>query len=155
MLNTIEGEFDLILSDTGSQIDNGLAYGALAISNFNFCIMTQQESCLSRFEGLKERYKKGGIFFSKYIVNKFEEKDPHNITYISKRLDISKKEILIVENVDYSRQAEMENRTLVEFRDERYLNCIINISNIILGDLKEPIITKEKKRSGKILSRFI
>lgn len=149
LVESVEEEFDIIISDTGSELDNGLAYGGLTLSDNNFMVITQQESSISRFELLRERYDKAGINFNRYIVNKFDDKDPYTIQYILKRLNISKDTIFKVKQVDYSRQAEMEYKTLIDFKDENYRNNIINIANYILEKIGEPQIDIGKKNKWK------
>lgn len=149
LLEAIEDQFDIIISDTGSEIDNGLALGGLTVAGSKFLVLTQLESSLKRFENQKERYQTAGIRFEHYLVNKFEEKDPYGISYLSKRLNIGKDQILKIQNAEYSRQAEMEYKSLVEFQDSRYKSDIHQIANHILRKNGHDSISTGKKTLWK------
>jgi len=149
LLEAVEDQFDIIISDTGSEIDNGLAVGGLLLSNNNYLILTQLESSLRRFEEQGERFSKANIIFEKYIVNKFEEKDPYTLQYIEKRLKLEKDMLMKVKNVDYGKQAEMEYRSLIEFRDDKYKSDIGMIANQILLKMGENEIDSRKKNKWK------
>jgi cellulose biosynthesis protein BcsQ len=149
LLEAVEDQFDIIISDTGSEIDNGLAVGGLLLSNSNYLILTQLESSLRRFEEQADRFLKIDISFEKHIINKFEEKDPYTLQYIEKRLNLDKSELLKVKNVDYGKQAEMEYRSLIEFRDDKYKFDIGIIANQILFKMGENEIDSRKKIKWK------
>jgi len=149
LLEAIEDQFDIIIGDTGCEIDNGLALGGLLLSDNNFLVLSQTESSLRRFEEQEERFKQSKVRFEKYIVNKFEEKDPYTIQYIAKRLALEKSLFLKVHRVDYGRQAEMEYKTLIEFRDEGYKGDISQIASHILLKMGDSEIDLGKKSKWK------
>ena len=149
LLEAVEDQFDIIIGDTGSEIDNGLAVGGLSISNDNYLILTQLESSLRRFEEQTDRFSKANIIFEKYILNKYDEKDPYTLQYIEKRLKIDKNLLMKVKNVDYGKQAEMEYRSLIEFRDDKYKSDILLIVNQILSKMGLNEIDSRKKNKWK------
>lgn len=149
LLEAIEDQFDLIIGDTGSEIDNGLALGGLLLADNNYLILNQMESSLRRFEEQRERFVQANVRFEKYIINKFEEKDPYTIQYIAKRLSLEKNLIMKVQKVDYGKQAEMEYKTLIEFRDEAYKGDIACIANQILIKMGNDEIDSGKKSKWK------
>lgn len=149
LLEAIEDQFDIIISDTGSEIDNGLAVGGLLMSHCNYLVLSQMESSLRRFEELQERYLKSSITFEKFIVNKFEDKDPYTLPYIGKRLSIEKTNLIKVQHVDYGKQAEMAYKSLIEFRDEKYRGDVGFIANLILAKMGQKEINPGKKLKWK------
>ena len=123
--------------------------GGLLLSNDNYLILTQLESSLRRDEEQQDRFLKEGIGFTKFIVNKLEDKDPYTLQYIGKRLNVEKSMLLKVQKVDWGKQAEMEYKTLIEFRDERYRDDIGTIGNQILMKMGENGINSRKKSKWK------
>ena len=146
-LDSIEEEFDLIIVDTGNDLDNGLAIGALDKIQERFCILTQQESILKRYEKLESLYSKLGISFPIKIINKYTDRDPYGQDYIMERLRLPRNELIKVESAGYDRQAEMDRRTLISYKNEIYNRDIVELSNIILVkcDL-DPIQIQRKKK---------
>ena len=65
--------------------------------------------------------------------------------YLSERLDFPKDRFLLVHQADYSRQAEMEYRTLMEYRDELYREDIRKLANVLLGFMGEEGLSPERK----------
>lgn len=145
-LNRIEEEFDVIIADTGNDLDNGLAVGALERIPERFCILTQQESMLKRYESIEFLYRKLGIDFSCYVVNKYSDEDPYSLGYIRERLKISQKQLKKIQAVSYGRQAEMDYRTLLYYKDKIYNQDILEIANDILIKCRMNIIQEQRKK---------
>ncbi|MGI6732831.1 MAG: hypothetical protein ACOX4J_01465 [Anaerovoracaceae bacterium] len=147
LLESMESEFDLILADTGNEIDNGLAVGALERIEERYCVITQQESILSRYERIRPVYERLGIDFSSYIVNKYDMQDPCDLRYIGERLSISRERLLKVEASGYERQAELDHRTLLSYKNEAYCKDIRLIANRILEHAQmDPVHVERKKK---------
>lgn len=155
LLETVASEFDIIIVDSGNKIDNGLAVGALSVAKEVLLVLTQQETALRRFEKTKEIYAGLGFQLSTYIINKYQDMDPYSIKYIKERLDIPEHSIYNVESAGYSRQAEIDNKTLMEYRNDKFTQDIINIANYILLESGYREIKKRGKTNGKILSRLV
>ena len=131
-IDNIRKEFDLVIADTGNDLDNGLAIGALERITDRLLIFTQQESILQQYERLKLVYDRLGIRFSNTIINKYIPEDPYDFDYISRRSGIPKAEFLKVEQSGFARQAEMEYKTLLFYKDSRYKEDIAVIARVIL-----------------------
>lgn len=149
LLETVTPEFDVVITDSGNEIDNGLAIGALTISKNIYLILTQQESILRRFERLKGIYEELGISFNTFVINKYYDQDPYSIEYIADRIQIEKGCILRVESTGYSRQAEIDYKTLIEYKNDKYTRDIINISNNILNKSGFSEIKRQRKKKWK------
>lgn len=153
ILNKLKNEFDLILVDSGNTLDNGLALGSLNFSSIRLLILTQQETMLRRYEELLPLYEKLNLSFSGYIVNKYSSLDPYDLGYLSIRLDTIKKDITRIEMASTSRQAEMEYKTLLAFKDDQYARDVLTLANrILFMTEKEQII---KSRRGSKWKNFI
>ena len=83
LVDSLYTKFDLLILDAGSNIDNGLAFGALTMKNLKYLIIEQSESSIKRYEKMKEIYDKLNIDFDKYILNKHVESDPLTVKYIT------------------------------------------------------------------------
>ncbi|WP_027398256.1 hypothetical protein [Anaerovorax odorimutans] len=145
LLSAVASYFEVIIIDSGNEIDNGLAVGSLSSTDNKFLIITQNESTLKRWERMKPIYNKLEIYFNRFIVNKFDNKDPFSLNYIMQRFELLKPNMLKVERTDYDRQAEMDYKTLLEYRNEKYNHDIEELSNIILTKIGKPIKKKQRK----------
>lgn len=145
LLGELKDKFDVIIADTGSTMDNGLALGALLQADCNYLITTQHESSLARLEKQRDIFDKSDISFDAVIVNKYFEKDPHSLSYIRSRLSLDKERISKISMVDYERQAELNHCTLMEFNNSNYERDIINIANEILLDIGGEGIRKRSR----------
>ncbi|MEG1584940.1 MAG: hypothetical protein RR361_07815, partial [Anaerovorax sp.] len=112
LLETVTQTFDIVIADSGNELDNGLAIGALSATVNRFLVMTQQEAILYRWERNRMTYERLGIDFDRYIINKYYEQDPYDVSYIGKRLNLLQEQFLKVAFAGYGRQAEMEYKTL-------------------------------------------
>ena len=149
LLETVAPEFDIIITDSGNEIDNGLAIGALSISKEIFLVITQQESILRRYERLKGIYDELGINITTYVVNKYYDQDPYTLDYIADRMQIDKQCISRVESTGYSRQAEIDYKTLIEYKNDKYTRDVTEITNRILKKSGYAEIKRQRKNKWK------
>jgi len=146
LLQSLDNKFDLIIADSGSDADNGLAFGALKMKGAKYLVMEQTESSVKRYEKMREIYEKLEVGFDKYILSKHLESDPMTVNYVSSRLDIDKSLFLTVAHSDKGRISEMEHRTLLETGGERYKNDILKIANDIMRAMGLENISLKRKR---------
>lgn len=140
LLESLADEIDIIIADTGNELENGLAVGALEHIKNRCCMISQQETMLRRYELLLPIYRKLNIFFAFYAVNKYGQKDPYGLDYIAKRMTVKRKELQKIEMSHYGRRAEMESKSLLAYNDEEYVNDIRCLADKILcGFGMEPI----------------
>ena len=117
LLSDLRNEFDVIIADTGSELDNGLAVGCLSTAEKIYLLLSQNEADLRRYELLMPLYRRMQIEFSGIVVNKFLERDPYSRSYLKKRLDMREKELYFVRMASEARRAEMEYRTLLQMEN--------------------------------------
>lgn len=153
LLESVSTSFDVIIADTGSELDNGLALGGLSTSAKNYLILTQLESNYYRYDKRKNWFLKAKIDFDKVIINKFSEEDPHTFKYISERLPLDKNKILKIGLMEYARQAELEHKTFTGFKADKYLEEITMIANSILDSIGLSQIKVQRK--NKLWKNFI
>jgi hypothetical protein len=148
LLNIIKSSFDLIVCDTGSDPDNGLAIGALQYSTQRYCIISQCESSISEFENKNWLFRRLGIEFDSLVLNKYFPKDPYDTTYLSERLGKSRDLFYTVRMAGYGRQAEMEHQTLLEYRNDSFGSDISVLADRIMAQAgwKSREIKTERRR---------
>lgn len=149
LLEEIAPEFDLILADSGNELDNGLAAGALSVSGEVFLVMVQQESALRRYEKNRRLWDDLGFGVSAFLINKYCEQDPYGLSYIADRLEVEKEKFQKIASAEYYRQAETDYRTLLEYKNEAYHLDIIAVANYILSKNGFPEIQKQRKSRWK------
>jgi len=149
LLEEVAPEFDLVFADCGNELDNGLAVGTLSVSEEVFLVASQQESVIRRYEKNRKILDDLGIGISVLIINKYYEQDPFGLPYIASRLEIEKEKFLKVETAGYSRQAEIDYKTLLEYKNEGYLQDIIAVANNILSKNGIKEIQQQRKRRWK------
>ena len=132
LLKEISKQFDLIIVDSGNDLDNGLAIGALKYTENRILILTQQETALRRYEELATTYVTLGFAFQRFIINKYYLDDPYDNKYIMSRIGVEKEAISFISQHNNYRQAEVSYKSLLEFKDENYSKDIINVSNHML-----------------------
>ncbi|MBR0596830.1 hypothetical protein [Sinanaerobacter chloroacetimidivorans] len=145
LLEEISPYFDIVIADSGNEIDNGLAIGALQCSRDIFYIVTQQETSLSRYEKRKDIYDNVGVVFSDLILNKYVEHDFYDAAYVADRMQSEAQNVWKVSASDYAKQAEMEHMTLIDYKNDKFIQDIVELSNCILSKSGLPEIKKQRK----------
>ncbi len=148
-LEEVAPEFDLIIADAGNELDNGLAVGALSLSEEVFLVITQQESALRRYEKNRKLLDDLGVGIGAFVINKYYEQDPYGLSYLSDRLETGKERIFKVDSAGWSRQAEIDNKTLLEYKNETYTLDIIALANHILNKIGIAEIQRQRKSRWK------
>lgn len=149
LLDTVAEDFDLIIADTGNNPDNGLTAGALQTAGLRYCVLTQQETALRRYEQMQPIYSMMELTFDQWVVNKFIFDDPYSLSLISKRLHIPADCLIPVDFAGYGREAEMDCKPLISYRNEKYISDIIDLANGILDKTGFPLIEKPRKNKWK------
>lgn len=147
LLKVIQDRFDLILIDAGNHLDDGLCVGALEYSSHLIKVATQNEVTLNRNEKQKDLYKDMNLSFSQYIINRYDELNPHDTKYISKLINVDETSIFPVAYSENEKQAEMDKKALIEYKDDTYTDSIHKLSNKILEFSGLDSISYRKKKS--------
>lgn len=145
LLEEAASEFDLVIADCGNELDNGLAVGALSVSVEVLFVTAQQETAIRRYERNRKLFSDLGIGVSVFIINKYCGQDPYGLSYIAKRLETEKEKFLKIDLSGFSRQAEMDCRTLLDYNCEAYRNDITTVVNYILNKAGFSEIQRQRK----------
>lgn len=148
-LEEVAPVFDLVLADCGNDLDNGLAIGTLCESEEILMVATQQETALRRYETYRKLMDDLNLSISKYIINKYCEQDPYGLSYLAERLEIVRDKLVKIELSYYSRQAEIDKKTLLDFKNEAYSHDIAAVANEILRKTGFSEIQKQRKSRWK------
>ena len=131
VLNLVKDEFDFIVCDTGSDLDDGLAMGALQRNCVRYMIISQSESGIRAYEKMGWLYKELDLTFDRIIINRYFPTDPYDVTYIAERLYRTKDMFHVVRTAGYCRQAEMEHKSLLRYRNDNYRTDIHELAEYI------------------------
>lgn len=152
LLKEMESRFDIIIADTGSNIDSGLALGALLQGSRNCMILTQNEASIGRYEDRKGIYSKLSLSFDYYLLNKYNVKEPYSLKYITQRLQIPKESLMKVSMGEHGNQAEAEKKTLLEYENDEFSADVVRIASIVARDAG---LGEIKTQRNKIWKNFI
>lgn len=149
LLEEVSPEFDLVIADCGNELDNGLAIGALSVAEEIMMVATQQETAIRRFEKNRRVMDNLGVHISACIINKYLEQDPFGLNYLSDRIQIRKERVWKLESSAYSRQAEIDCKTLLEYKNDAFKKDVIAVSNYILNKIGFAEINRQRKNRWK------
>ena len=131
LLKLIKDEFDFVVCDAGSELDDGIALGALQNSSARYLVISQCESGIRAYEKNEWLYEKLGLTFEKIIINRYFSTDPYDVGYFAERIGRTKDIFHIVQTAGYCRQAEMDHKSLLEYRNENYRMDISDLAEYI------------------------
>lgn len=134
MLKKLQNEFDLIICDSGSEIEHGLSLGSLISATSLYIVLTQSECAIRHYEWQKKLLDKLQIRANAYIINKFEKSSPYNVRYIKDRLMFESNEVFAVRLSEYGVRAEYDERSLVNYPGSGFKKDIDSIAVKILED---------------------
>ena len=149
LLANVADDFDVIIADTGSELDNGLAIGGLSEAKKTYMILAQNEATIRRYENQSGLYSEIRMDFDSVIINKYMEKDPYSAGYIKKRLGLDDKNVYTVRLADTGRKAEIEYKTIKALANEKYERDIEKIASDIIKDLGLEIRNEKRKNRWK------
>lgn len=123
-LRHMSSGFDYVVVDTGSDLNNGLAVGALLSADMNFMVLSQNDACLERYRKMRKLYDSLKFSFDAFVLNKFRLGDIYDVSYVKRYVISAYKDIFTVCDTELSREAESEKKTFTELRDKRFTGCI-------------------------------
>lgn len=151
LIETVKGEFDLVICDTGACLDSGLAVGGMEAADLCYAVISQEESAIERYMKKIPICEEAGFNFKKTVVNKFREEDSYSKRYMSERLGIGREKLFFVRETENGRQAEKERKSLLEKNEEGFGEDIMAVANDILGFCGLPLI-KSRRKNRKWIS---
>lgn len=109
--------FDIIVADTGCDVNSGIAIGALKQNRINVLIFTQNEMTLTRWEAQADTYRQLGIDFNVKVINKYKNRQPPSTGYIMERTKIGSEVYISLPFAPDGYRAEWEKRSLLSYHN--------------------------------------
>ena len=128
----LKSSFDLILSDSGSRIDHGLALGSLFAADGVFLIASQNESALRKFERLLPLYIKLELPTLACLINRFSLDSPYSLGYIRERLCAFGEPFYPISLSPAGPRAETRGESLLQQKDRIFADEIRMTANLLL-----------------------
>lgn len=140
--------FDIVVADCGNELDSGLCIGTLKSGGIPVMIMCQNQSTLIRYENSKKLYGAIGVNFCIYVINRYSDDDPNDVSYIRNRLDIKDSEVVftVKDENSYSRLAEIDEQIILEYRCPGFSE---DLRDIVFEMMKTAGIAEVKKENAK------
>ena len=113
LVDALRDEFDLIILDTGSEIEDGFSLGAILASDSVYMVINQSESSLRRYEWYSFLFDHISLDFDSFILNKYNKNSVYEKEYIAERLLIDKAKIITIREDKRGADAEMLNESLI------------------------------------------
>ncbi len=148
-LEEVSSEFDIIIVDSGSEIDNGLAVGAMKCASEIYLLSTQQESSLRRIEKKREILHSLNLNYNALVINKHDDNNLYGVSYICERINHKKDKVLTLSYNNSGLIAETEERTLLNYKNDSYERDIAIIANDILNKIGHKEISIKRKSKWK------
>lgn len=133
---SLSENFDYVICDTGSEIEHAMALGALYCSDAVYVVSLQEEYCIRRFEWVRPLLSKISINVSGLIINQYDEEEVNDKTLISLRSGIDEENIFCLRWTKNGRRAQEENKTLLAYKDARFIKNFTGIADTILERCK-------------------
>ena len=97
---------------------------------------------------IRKLYEAIGVSFSLYVVNRYSENDPHDVSYLRSRLDLGKKEVIftVKDESVYSKLAEIDEQLIINYRCPGFSE---DMKDIVFELMKIADLSISVKDSGK------
>ena len=148
--------FDVVVCDSGSEIEHAMALGALFSSDRIYHVLTQSELYFRRAEMLLPLYAKLGLSEGRFVLCKCDKNSPFSPSYSAKRLQIDPGELFSVRVSRKGSDAEIEGKSLYSYREGPYRRDIDAIAEDIVRTFELVKGGKERKwlRKSSASARF-
>lgn len=145
MLDEFAQHFDVVLCDSGSEIEHAMALGALFSADRLYFVLSQSEVCFRRAEWLTPLYEKLDLAEERFVLCRCDKNSPFTAGYAAKRLETDADNIFSVRASRRNSDAEIENRSLYSYRESTYRKDIDAIAEDIVRAFELTRDGKEKK----------
>ena len=133
-LKTISQSFDIVICDSGANIEHGLSLGALFSSDLIYIVLEQSESAFKRYEWLMPLYDKLVLNIGGFVLNKFVRQSAYTRDYVRRRLKIHRDRVFTVRESSFGDLAEIDEKSLLSYKDPAFTKDIDALSEDILAE---------------------
>ena len=120
MLDAFAGVFDVVLCDSGSEIEHAMALGAMFSADRLYLVLSQSEVCFRRAERLLPLYGQLDLAEERFVLCRCDKNSPFSASYCAKRLACEQDRVFSVRASKKGSDAEIENRSLYSYREGVY-----------------------------------
>ena len=145
MLDEFADCFDVILCDSGSEIEHAMALGALFSADRLYLVLSQSEICFRRAEWLLPLYEKLDLAETRFVLCRCEKTSPFTQSYAAKRLETEADRIFAIRASKKGPDAEIEERSLYSYRESLYRKDIGAVAEDIVRAFDLTRDGKEKR----------
>lgn len=115
-LSCCKDYYDFIICDSGSDVFHSLSIGSMYAADELYLVADQRELSFRNYERYLPLFRRLDIHFTAFILNKYDRENPYSVDYCLKRLCIEKDELLTVKESAFGDIAEMQQKSLLEFK---------------------------------------
>ena len=130
-LRSVRASFDVIICDSGSEINSGLALGALISADRVFMVISQSGTALARYKRFELLYERLGLTIDSFIINRYDKTAVYDKKSICEKLGIPEASVLTVRLSGYSERAELDAKSLINYRDSAFIRDIARVKTEI------------------------
>ena len=120
LLSSFAQVFDVVVCDSGSELEHAMALGALFSADRLYYVLTQSELCFRRAEWLLPLYEKLGLAEGKFVLSRCDKNSPFSASYSIKRLQTDADHLFAVRASRKGTDAEIEGRSLYSYKESTY-----------------------------------
>ncbi len=131
LLESLSRSFDAIICDSGSEVNSGVALGALLRADRLFMVMSQSGNALARYKRFSLLYERLGLSMDAFIINRYEKSAVYDVKSICEKLGLPEDKVFTVRMSGYSERAELDSRSLINYRDSGFIRDIARIKTEI------------------------
>ncbi len=116
LIRSLRPCFDLIISDSGSRLENGLPLGVMFASDRIYTVLDQSENSLRRYEWLRPIYEKLVLNMDRFVLNRTSRGSYYSPGYVRERLGIGREQLFTVRTHPCGEDAEVLGESLLRLR---------------------------------------
>ena len=120
LLKEIAPEFDVVICDSGAEINYGMALGTLFAADFIYLVISQTESSVNRYEWQRTLYRNLALNIDRFIVNRYDRGSLYSKSYIAERLNCQANGLLCVRSHKKGFESETDKKSLLFYRDPQF-----------------------------------
>ena len=133
LLSALAGSFDLIICDSGSEIEHGMSLGAMFGADLLFVVLTQDEYCIRRFEWIKSLLEKINLKPAGAVINRFSPDEVNSKELIAMRMDIAEENVFCIRESKCGKNASQDGKSLMAYKDAKFRKDFVSAAKSILA----------------------
>ena len=141
-LGSMAQNFDIVVCDSGANMEHGLSLGALFASDSIYMVFEQKENAFKHYEWLLPLYGKLGLNISGFVINRFTANSAYTREYVKKRLGTTRDRLFTVRGSDFGILAEIDEKSLLCYKDPGFTKDIDMLARDIINQAAVPAAKK-------------